>query len=449
MPAQCALTRRFISELPNLQKPFQDLQAAREQPIADIKVDDILNRGLRGLPTLITNVSTVCRERGLIVRGRELASLVDTSVLELFWLGITGQTPTACELADLGRELEQHATPPPEILAVIDSFGAHIEPILAFSHCLAYLAARLGHEDTFRAGHGDRACAAARALRHAKRIVALSLPLVGAIYSRLTGRPQEKPIDWKLGWGANLCRALNIDEERYARILEIHGIVHIDQGKGNPSSHVSHLVSTTGADPYRCLAASLITLSGPSHAFAGIGVLDMIEELERLYGLPSREQVRDYLATRLLCGERIYGIGQAVMKNVDTRFACLHDAAAPLVRDDSYYRIMTMIVDTMGDAFKAVGNTKVVPHPNVNMISSIILCRLMGVDRAMLPLLFAASRIIGNLCQYVENLIMPSRVCRPLSYTTEELAERCQPPVRNSSQRIGAQLSFVDATLAS
>ncbi|ACY17227.1 citrate/2-methylcitrate synthase [Haliangium ochraceum] len=422
---QSALTRTFIAELPNLQRPFQALATAGPQPIAEITVDDVLHRGLRGLPTLITNVSTVCRERGLIFRGRELPSLTGASVLELLWMGITAKAPTSAELDELAREFGQHALPE-QTLAILDAFGPKLDPILAFSHCYSHLAASLEGEDTFRAGHGDQAFAAARALGHVKRIVALSLPLIGAIYSRLRGRPQQRPIDWSLGWGSNLCRALDLDEQRFARILEIHGIVHLDQGKGNPSSHVSHVVATTGADPYRCVAASLIALSCPSHAFAGIGVLDTIDELHRLHGPPTREQVRDYLITRLRCGERVYGIGQAVMKNLDTRFACLHQAAAPLLAGDPYYQTMAHMVDVMGEAFAAVGKHEVVPHPNVNMVSSLILCRLMGVDRAMLPLLFAASRIIGNLCQYIENLILPGRVCRPLSHTTEELSQRCQ-----------------------
>ena len=396
----------------------------------------MLNRGLRGVPTLVTNVSTVCRDRGLIFRGHEIGSLVDSSVLDLFWMGVTGRRAEPDELADLGRELDRHARPDPELLQLIDALGPGVEPILVFSHCFSFLAARMEHEDTFRAGHGERADAAVQALEHVKRIVALSLPLIGAIHARRTGRPQDSAIDWSRSWGANLCRALGVDEA-HASILEIHGIVHIDQGKGNPSSHVSHLVATTGADPYRCIAASLIALSCPSHAFAGIGVLEMIEDLQRRWGSPTREQVREYLTARLRQGERIYGVGQAVMKNVDSRFTCLQQAAAPLLRDDPYLRIMETILDVVGDVFQAVGNTKIVPQPNVNMISSIILCRSMGVDRAMLPLLFAASRIIGNLCQYIENLIMPSRLYRPQSHTTEELGMSQPRPAWGGTRRIG------------
>ena len=422
----CELTRVFLEQLPALQQPFDDLQAAKDVTIADITVGDVLNRGLRGLPTLLTNVSTVSQDRGLIIRGYELPELVDRHVLDLTWMGLTGLVPEPDQRERFAEDLNQFAEIPAGLREVMDALGCEREPIMAFSHSYSYLAVRSAVADTFCASPAGRVRKAVHELEHVKRIVALSLPLIGLINSQLTGQPQRLPIDWRLGWGVNLCRALNVDERRFGRLLEVYGLAHFDQGKGNPSSHVSHIVSTTGADPYRCVAASLIALSCPSHAFAGVGFLRMLDEIEALYDDPTEAEVRSYLTARLRNGERIYGVGQAVMKNVDTRFLCLQREAESALVDDRYYRMMGLILATIGDAFEAAGNRKIVPNPNVNMVSSIILSRLMGVERAMLPLLFASSRIIGNLCQYIEGMIRPARVCRPLSYNVDEVRAACR-----------------------
>ncbi len=362
----------LLARRDELLRPFQALEAVRDARITELRVGDVLHRGLRGVPTLVTNVSTVDPEHGLYFRGRKIAELADESVLDLVWLGITGAAPSRDEALQLRSSLAQGAEIPDQVLELLDGCS-DIEPI-------------------------------------------------------------------------HLCRALDIDAEQYRRILAVYGIVHIDQGKGNPSSHIAHIVSTTGADPYRCAASSLLALSCPSHAFAGIGALRMMDELYALTPDLDREEIRSYLVQRLRCGEPIYGIGQAVMKNVDTRYSTLRQAAGSLLADDPYLALSDAIIATAAQAFRDIGKHTIVVNPNVNMISSLILCRAIGVDRSMLPLLFGVSRMLGNLCQYVESLLRPRRVCRPLSYTPDELLSAARtaatPAHRLAATQVPAETSL-------
>ena len=53
-----------------------------------------------------------------------------------------------------------------------------------------------------------------------------------------------------------------------AKVLDLAMVLHMEHGGGNNSTFTTHVVTSSGTDTYRLIAAALGSLKGPKHGGA-------------------------------------------------------------------------------------------------------------------------------------------------------------------------------------
>ena len=74
--------------------------------------------GMRGVKGMVCDTSVVEPDKGLYIRGIPIMELRERLPEEIFWLLLTGELPSADELALFQKELKAHReVPSPQLLA--------------------------------------------------------------------------------------------------------------------------------------------------------------------------------------------------------------------------------------------------------------------------------------------------------------------------------------------
>jgi citrate synthase len=221
-------------------------------------------------------------------------------------------------------------------------------------------------------------------------------------------------------------------------LLDRYAVVHGDQGKGNFSCHTAHLVGSTGADPYLCVDAAIDALAGPAHARASQEVMELIDEARAALGDAAEvDAVVQLLLARARTGRQLPGYGQAVMRNADTRFLELYEFGRRHGATSPSLRMAELIGQALPRVLAGLGKRLSSRHPNVNLVSGSLL-EWQGVrEREFYPVLFAVSRILGVLCQFVEDRLWGLAPERPDSLTTSECWSLAVAPGRLDVAEVG------------
>src|SRR3989442_12633496 len=120
-------------------------------------------------------------------------------------------------------------------------------------------------------------------------------------------------------------------------------ILHGAQPINGPSSPAPAAGSPL-ADPHSTITAAISTLKGPLHGGAIEASLNTIERIGR------PETAEEFVLNTLRNKEKVFGFGHRVYKTYDPRALILKDYAhrlAEMSGDDTYYRIATIIEDTV------------------------------------------------------------------------------------------------------
>lgn len=419
-----SIEEAVLENMSNLSNPIEEL--SREYgstEVAVITVDQIIKRGLRRVPTLVTNVSSVDSITGQKLRDipiREFSA--SGSMVQAFWYGMTGKSGSAEEIKQLAVELESDSEISHQIIRFIQNTirdHPEVKPMAILSATFAMVPEDKSyfHKCKIEGKKGSELVRAA--VLDSKKIFAQSVGIVGIIYSLKYGDKKiRKPFfDGTKSWGENLAHTMGIPPE-YALHLEKIGIVHVAQGKGNVSSHASHLVGSMGANPYQCISTCVTALSAPGHAKASTDAMKLIDAIILDHGkYPASDQVETFLTNWLKQGKKIPGVGQAVMKGLDPRFIELYE----LSTKTSKIMIVEKIRSVIPQALENSGVVLNSPNPNVNLILGSFAESLGIYEKDFFPVLFTVGRIMDPLSQFVENTIWNSNMLRPESLTTEEL----------------------------
>ena len=68
-----------------------------------------------------------------------------------------------------------------------------------------------------------------------------------------------------------------------AKLLDLALVLHAEHGGGNNSTFVTHVVTSTGTDTYAAIAAALGSLKGIRHGGANHKVIQMVEDIRRMW----------------------------------------------------------------------------------------------------------------------------------------------------------------------
>jgi citrate synthase len=248
------------------------------------------------------------------------------------------------------------------------------------------------------------------------RLVA-KMPTVAAMaYKYSIGQPFVYPRN-DLDYAANflhMCFAVPAQEYHVdpilARAMDRIFTLHADHEQ-NASTSTVRLASSSGANPFACIAAGIACLWGPAHGGANQACLEMLKEI----GTPDR--IPEFIARAKDKNDsyRLMGFGHRVYKNFDPRATVMKQSADEVlelmgVENNPILQVAKELErQALADPYFA--DKKL--FPNVDFYSGIIL-EAMGFPTSMFTPIFALARTVGWISQWSEQLADPQlKIGRP------------------------------------
>ncbi len=369
--------------------------------------------GLMSYDPAFTNTAS-CRsavtfidgDRGILeYRGYPIDQLAEQSTfLEVAYLVIHGELPTASQLQGFVRNITVHTIVHENIKKFVDGF--HYD-----AHPMGILVSTVGALSTF---YPDAKKIFDEDSRRTQtyRLVAKMPTLAAFAYRHSVGMPYAYP-DNDLNYAGNFLNMMFKKTELkftpnpvLERALDVLFILHADHEQ-NCSANAMRSVGSSQVDPYSAVAAATAALYGPLHGGANEAVLRMLTQIGNVKNVPAYvKQVKS--------GEfRLQGFGHRVYKNYDPRAKIIKRIA------DEVFEVTgkSPLIDIALELERiALADDYFISHklyPNVDFYSGIIY-QAMAVPVDMFPVLFAIGRTPGWIAQWQEMLLdKEQRIARP------------------------------------
>ncbi|MFO7656322.1 MAG: citrate (Si)-synthase [Bacteroidales bacterium] len=401
---------------------------------SDVVIDEVtigkVLGGMRGLKSLVTDISYLDPEEGIRYRGHTLTELFEKLpkpkgseipyVEGVFYLLLTGDIPTEAEVADTLDEFRKRRILPRYVYEVIDAFPCCSHPMAIFSTAILTMHRESFFTRKYQAGlnkldYWDPT------YEDALNLLA-KLPEIGSyIYAKLYRDGKRIQSDPNLDFGSNFARMMGIGKP-YDDVSRMHFIIHADHESGNVSAHTGHLVASSLSDIYLAMSAMINGLAGPLHGLANQEVLRWLQELDaRMDGkMPTEDELRQFVWDTLNSGQVIPGFGHAVLRKTDPRYLIQREFSLKHLADDHLFKYVDMLYKVVPGILKEQGKAKN-PWPNVDAQSGVIQWHY-GVDKYdFYTVLFGIGRSIGICANIIWDRALLYPLERPKSLTTEML----------------------------
>jgi citrate synthase len=248
------------------------------------------------------------------------------------------------------------------------------------------------------------------------RLIAKMPTIAAWAYKYSIGQPFVYPRN-DLSYAANfLHRCFSVPAEPYhvnpilSRAMDRIFTLHADHEQ-NASTSTVRLASSSGANPFACIAAGIACLWGPAHGGANQACLEMLKEI----GSP--DKIPEYIARAKDKNDpfRLMGFGHRVYKNFDPRATVMKQSADEVLDllgvENNPVLATAKELEKQALADDYFSEKKL--FPNVDFYSGIIL-EAMGFPTSMFTPIFALSRTVGWVSQWKEQLADPHhRIGRP------------------------------------
>jgi len=417
------LHKKLAAEVPALREERKRLLDEHgDRTVANITVRQIVD-GMRGVPALVCDTSTVDPQKGLIIRGTPVAHLADKLPEEVFFLLVSGALPTAKELAAFQKDLAARPRVPKHVWDVLDALPPDTHPMTMLSTAVMAMGATSVFREQYSQGLArDKHWEAA--LDDALNLIAVVPEIVGAVYRSRYGKGPRIEPKKGLDWAANLAHMLGNDGDLFAAYVRIATIVQSDHEGAHASALTAHTVGSVLSDLYYAVPAGWNALAGPLHGLASQVCINWVLKAIDIYdGPPTEEQIREYAQKTIDAGGVIPGYGHAVLRGQDPRYlAILAFGEKNAPRDDVFKTVVQMsrvIPSILMDQGKVKN-----PWPNVDAINGSLFRHFGITEVEFYTVFFAAAMTFGFSAQYVLNRALNTRITRPRSVTTEDLLRR-------------------------
>ena len=345
----------------------------------------------------------------LLYRGYPVEELAaKSSFLEVSYLLIYGELPTANQLSEFMHSITRHTMLNESLLRFYNGFHYDAHPMAQISAVVASMAG-FYHEslDIHNPRHREI---------FAHRIIAKMPTISAAAYKHMLGQPFIYPRN-DLDYCSNLlnmffavpCEPYQIDAHQ-ARALDLLLILHADHEQ-NASTSTVRLAGSTGANPYAAISSGIAALWGPSHGGANEAVLQMLEEIGTADAIPKfLARVKDRNEhTRLM------GFGHRVYKNFDPRAKIIREACHQVLenlgRSDNPLFELALRLEEIALKDEYFLSRKL--YPNVDFYSGVIYSAL-GIPRTMFTVMFSIARAAGWVAHWQEMISDPGmKIGRP------------------------------------
>ena len=387
--------------------------------------------GMRGIKSLITDISYLDPNEGIRYRGYTLPEVFEKLpkpagaempyVEGLWYLLLTGDIPTQEEMKEVLSDFKNRQKVPNYVWDVIDSFPSKSHPMAIISAAVMALQRESQFSTSYHQGiskmdYWDTT------YEDSTNLLA-KMPLIGAyIYNKLY-KPENghRYPDPTLDFGANFAYMIG-KEKPYDDVARMYFIVHADHESGNVSAHTGHLVASALSDIYYATSAMINGLAGPLHGLANQEVLIWLQGLQEQMGgkVPSTEEMKKYVWDTLKSGQVIPGYGHAVLRKTDPRYAIQREFCLKHLPDDKLFQLVSRLYEVVPDILREQGKAKN-PWPNVDAHSGVVQWYYGVTEYDFYTVLFAIGRSVGVLSNLVWDRALGYALERPKSLTTAML----------------------------
>ncbi|MBQ1540603.1 citrate (Si)-synthase [Caulobacter sp. CCUG 60055] len=338
----------------------------------------------------------------LLHRGYPIDQLAEkSSFLEVCYLLLNGELPTAPEFAEFERNITYHTM----LHAQFDRFFSGFR---SDAHPMAIMTGAVGALSAFYADSLNVDDPKQREIS-AHRLIAKMPTIAARAFQYSQGRPFVSPRN-DLSYAENFLRmSFSVPAEDWkpnpvlTRAMDRIFILHADHEQ-NASTSTVRLAGSSGAHPFACIAAGIACLWGPSHGGANQ------EALEMLQVIGSVDNIKDYVQGVKDRKYKLMGFGHRVYKNYDPRAKVMqktcHEVLDLLGHGNDPLLQIAMELEKIALNDPYFVDRKL--YPNIDFYSGITL-RAMGFPSNMFTVLFALARTVGWISQWKEMFEDPQR----------------------------------------
>ena len=357
-----------------------------------------------------STITFIDGEKGeLLHRGYPIDQLSSQShFLEVCYLLLYGELPSLTELADFENRVTRHTMLHEQMMNFFRGFRRDAHPMAVMTGVVGAMSA-FYHDSLDVNDHWQREVASIRLIAKMPTIAAMA-------FKYKTGQPFVYPRN-DLDYSANFLRmCFAVPAEDYevnpilSRAMDRIFTLHADHEQ-NASTSTVRLASSSGANPFACIAAGIACLWGPAHGGANQACLEMLTEIGTVEKIPEFiEKAKDKDDPF-----RLMGFGHRVYKNFDPRANVLKESADEVlnllgIENNKILQVAKKLEETaLADDYFIEKKL----FPNVDFYSGIIL-EAMGFPTSMFTPIFAVSRTVGWISQWKEMVADPKmKIGRP------------------------------------
>ncbi|MCO8144334.1 citrate synthase [Rhodovulum tesquicola] len=345
----------------------------------------------------------------LLHRGYPIDQLAEKShYLEVCYLLLYGELPTAAQLEDFESRVTRHTMVHEQMHRFFTGFRRDAHPMAVMVGVVGAMSA-FYHDSTDVNDPWQREVASIRLIAKLPTIAAMA-------YKYSVGQPFVYPRN-DLDYASNflrMCFAVPCEEYEVdpilTRAMDRILTLHADHEQ-NASTSTVRLASSSGANPFACIAAGIACLWGPAHGGANQACLEMLREIGTV------ERIPEYVARAKDKDDpfRLMGFGHRVYKNFDPRAKVMKQSAHEVLEllgiENNETLKVAMELEKIALEDEYFVSKKL--YPNVDFYSGIIL-DAMGFPTSMFTPIFAVSRTVGWISQWKEMIADPNmRIGRP------------------------------------
>ncbi len=357
-----------------------------------MEASDVVQRGLEDIVAMESRITFIDGRGGrLLYQGYDIRDLAEHATFEevayLLWYG---RLPTAVQLSDLERRLNELRTLPAPLNQILDSLPHDADPMDVLRTTASALA--IFEPAETQAGPSS--------IGGALRLTA-ALPTILGRYQRLRSGlapVKERP---ELSHAANLLYQIRGHEgsELEDRAMEVALILHADH-ELNASTFAARVTASTLSDLYSAVTSAIGTLKGPLHGGANERVMELLDEIGTI------DRAEEVVKMKLAHHERISGFGHRIYKVEDPRATILREWSRKLGEATGNLRWLELL----GKINEVVHREKGL-YPNVDLYSGSVYATL-GIPKDLFTPIFAASRVVGWTAHVLEEY-QDLRLIRP------------------------------------
>ncbi len=345
----------------------------------------------------------------LLHRGYPIEQIASKShFLELSYLLLYGELPSAKDLEKFETTITRHTMLHEQMQYFYRGFRRDAHPMAIMVGVVGAMSA-FYHDSTDISDPRQREIAS-------HRLIAKMPTIAAWAYKYHIGQPFVYPRN-DLDYASNflqMCFAVPAEDYEVnpilARAMDRIFMLQADHEQ-NASTSTVRLASSSGANPFACIAAGIACLWGPAHGGANQACLEMLEEIGSVDRIPEFiERAKDKDDPF-----RLMGFGHRVYKNFDPRATVMKQSA------DEVLDLLGVENNPKLQVAKALEKQALEdPYfiekklfPNVDFYSGIVM-EAMGFPTSMFTPIFALSRTVGWVSQWKEMIADPqNKIGRP------------------------------------